>query len=325
MKRRSAGTRRPSRNGYVLIAVLWLTVLLMAVAFEVSRRARLERLATLNIVDDVVLTAALDASVERARSLLSDDRRGRRAGSAFASTGESQIDSWDGISAHPSDTVSFTNAKFTTRMSDVNAKLNINRASAREMLLFLIALGVDSPLAEQLAVAICVRREGPSENCPVVRSDVYGPAQRPALWSAARPFRSVDEIADVVEIAPELWQRVAPLLTVFGSGRINIRTASGPVLMTLPGFSEETVDAVNECLNNGGRLGSLDDLLPRLSFNAREAVLLARPILDQRISFATVEVEVRSRAWTSGGLYGESIADVKRGDGPSTPYVVRLK
>ena len=44
----------------------------------------------------------------------------------------------------------------------LTAKLNINQASAREMLLFLIALGVDSPLAEQLAVAICVSRAHPS-------------------------------------------------------------------------------------------------------------------------------------------------------------------
>ena len=79
MGRRSAGTRRPARNGYVLIAVIWLTVLLMAMAFEVSRRARLERLATLNIVDDVVLTAALDASVERARSLLCETAAGDAA------------------------------------------------------------------------------------------------------------------------------------------------------------------------------------------------------------------------------------------------------
>ncbi|MCC5849296.1 MAG: general secretion pathway protein GspK [Verrucomicrobia bacterium] len=55
----------------------------------------------------------------------------------------------------------------------------------------------------------------------------------------------------------EFWDRpevrvsgIAPLLTVYGDGRINVNTASRGVLMSLPGIREEQVDRLLE-----GRLG----------------------------------------------------------------------
>jgi type II secretory pathway component PulK len=309
----------------VLLAVLWITVLLTAVAFEVSRRARLERLSALNVVDDVVLTAALDASVERARSWLSGRLAGGGVSRLTANNGGSQTDPWGDVDSYSSDTVRLSNVRFVTTVSDVGAKLNINQAGTSEIALFFSALGVEPSQLQQLAATFCNRRGEPAENCPSVSVGEERISLRRPVPSTGHAFKSVDDVADAIEMAPELWQRVEPLLTVFGSGRVNLRTATGPVLMTLPGFSAEVVDAVGEVRGAGGRLNSLDDLLPRLSFHARGALLVARPMLEQRILFETLEVEVRSRAWTAGGLYGESVAAVRRDDRQLSAFVVRLQ
>lgn len=325
MRRHRFAERGAARKGYVLLAVLWLIVLLTSVAFEVSRRARLERLATLNIVDDVVLTAALDASVEHARSWLHALLAAERVGGGSTVAKESHLDPWGDVGSVMSDTVRLVNARFVSTISDVSAKLNINQAGNRDIAQFFSALGVDARLAEQFATMICARRdEHAADSASMAPRDDRVRKQRPP-WSTLRTFKSVDDVADWLELSPQLWQRAAPLLTVVGSGRVNVRTASVPVLMSLPGFSAEVVDAVGEIRDAGGRLNSLDDVLARLSFSAREALLAARPILDQRLSYETVEVEIRSRAWTAGGLYGESVALVHRNDRQLVAYAVRVQ
>jgi uncharacterized protein YerC len=106
---------------------------------------------------------------------------------------------------------------------------------------------------------------------------------------------------------------------------VNLHTASAPVLITLPGFTDEVIDAISELRNSGARLNSFDDLLSRVSFSARAVLTAARPLLDQRLTYETVEVEIRSQAWTDGGLYGESISLVRRGDHDLAPHQVRVR
>jgi hypothetical protein len=302
-----------------------MIVLLTAVAFEVSRRARLERLSALNSIDDVVVTAALDASVEQAREWLNDRLTHGGVADHFVDEHEVQSDSWANLTAFPSDTVRLTNAQFVTEVSDVEARLNINKADTFEIVRFLSALGFNAVEAEGITNAIFFRRDGRFMNASFASRESQSPAQQSLSGPARNELRSVNDLSDVVELTPEFWRRAAPLLTGFGSGRINLRTASGPVLATLPAFSDEVVDAVGDIRDAGGRLTRLEDLLPRLSFSARQALLTARPELEQRISFETTEVEIRSRAWTAGGLYAESVALIRRNDRQLNALVVRLQ
>jgi hypothetical protein len=285
--------------------VLWITVLLTAVTFELTRRARQERLAALNVIDDVVLTAALDASVDRTRSVLNVQLM-RVAARLPGERDNSRSDPWHDVTASSPDTFRLPNVRVVMSMSDVAAKLNINLADTTQIALLLSALGADAAEARRVAMTLCARRDG----------------------RAARAFKSVGEVVDFADggaIPSELWRTLAPLLTVLGSGRVNLRTAPAPILMTLPGFTDEAAQAVYEIRSVGARLAALDDLLPRLSFSARATIMAARPILDQRVSFETVDVEVRSQALTVGGLYGESIALVRRNDRELTAVAVRLQ
>jgi len=322
--------RRIARQGYVLIAVLWLIVLLSAVAFEISRRSRLERLAALNIVDGIVLTAALDASVERARAQLSalsaDQQLESMNRVSSPDAFRSQLDPWRDIESLRTDTVRFAMAKFVTSVTDVAAKLNVNFADSESIGLLLSALGVDEAQSRELAASIIIEREEKRERGSATpnRSE-RGISARP-FWSPSNhAFRTVDDVGDAIAMPRELWRRVAPLLTVFGSGRVNPRTAPPAVLLTLPGFSAEVIDAIREIQETKGRLASLEDVLPRLSFSARKVLTTVRPALEQRLTFETTEVEIYSRAWTEGGLFGASIASVSRTDRQLSPQVMRLQ
>src|SRR5690606_15115489 len=69
--------RSDRRDGFVLIAVLWLLVALAAVTLDVSLRTRTPRLATANLLDQRQARAAAIAGAEYARSRLTAAMLGR--------------------------------------------------------------------------------------------------------------------------------------------------------------------------------------------------------------------------------------------------------
>ena len=65
------------RDGFVLIAALWLLVALGAVGLDVSLRSRSRRLAAANLVDETRARGAAFAGAEYARSRLTSAMLGR--------------------------------------------------------------------------------------------------------------------------------------------------------------------------------------------------------------------------------------------------------
>lgn len=59
----------------------------------------------------------------------------------------------------------------------------------------------------------------------------YYQRQAPPVQIADRPMRSLDELALVRGFTPELIRRIEPHVTVYGSRKINVNTASAEVLM----------------------------------------------------------------------------------------------
>ena len=70
-------------------------------------------------------------------------------------------------------------------------------------------------------------------------------------------------------MTPQLWAAVAPLLTVYGSGKLNMNTADGDVLGAL-GFSAEGIRAIRTYrVGEDGQEGTADDA----SFASANAVV----------------------------------------------------
>ena len=61
--------------------------------------------------------------------------------------------------------------------------------------------------------------------------------------SGLRPFKSINEVLLVEDIKPENFRLFKDMVTIYGSGKINVNTASKEVLLAL-GVDEEAVEAI---------------------------------------------------------------------------------
>lgn len=73
------------------------------------------------------------------------------------------------------------------------------------------------------------------------------------------PFESVEELLLVKGMTPQIYKKVEPYLTVYGSGKVNLNTASAVVLAAL-GLSEVGVSGIMAFrFGQDGELGTPDD------------------------------------------------------------------
>ena len=92
----------------------------------------------------------------------------------------------------------------------------------------------------------------------VERAD-YLRADTRALPSDA-DFTRVDELRDVEAMTAGLFARVAPYLTVRGTGQINLNSAPLTVLSSLPGLGTEAITLILRAQASTRPLRSLDEL-----------------------------------------------------------------
>jgi type II secretory pathway component PulK len=120
----------------------------------------------------------------------------------------------------------------TVGLVDESGKVPLN--TAPEFLLtalFREAAGVPEAIAASYAQRIADWRDADSVagGGATPEATAYGTREQP--WEASnRPFVCVEELAGIPSMAPGHYAAIAPYLTVEGSGRINLNTASEPVL-----------------------------------------------------------------------------------------------
>lgn len=140
------------------------------------------------------------------------------------------------------------------RVSDPGARINVNTASG-EML--------RAVAGDDFATVVLRRR-------------------------ANHPFVHVEQLAHIPGFA-----RVAELVTVEGTGTINITAAAPAVLRALPGITPEAVARIE------GRR-SLDELAAALSHHARAALLDHYADLARLATFAPQQLIVTAEGWIDG-------------------------
>jgi type II secretory pathway component PulK len=313
------------RNGFVLIAALWLIVALSAIALDAALRSQPSRLAAANRLDDARAREAALAGSEYARARLSaamidraEELRAQVARQAASrTTGRrpsvaamlAADDPWREPQGLVPDGMALGAAEFRLDVHDAALALNINTAS-EEMLRNFMAQGlrIDYAQADHLTQAILDWRD--EDELPRINGaerEQYLRAGMPVL-PANRAFASVDELRYVMGMTPALFARMAPWLTVTGSGRINLNAAPEPVLHAVPGFSPAVVAGILR-LREAGRY-------PRnaLELNAMLGDVYRAPSgsdaaeFNRRITFATNEVEIVSE----GRMEGSQVSVVVR-------------
>jgi general secretion pathway protein K len=121
------------------------------------------------------------------------------------------------------------------RVLDESGKIDINVASADLLVPLFVALGLPQEDAQTISSAILDWRDADDLlNLPGGAEDPqYAAAGRP-YGARDNPFQTISELQQVLGMTPELYQKVAPLVTIYsGLARPNPSFAPAPVLAAM--------------------------------------------------------------------------------------------
>lgn len=288
------------RRGFALLASLALMITISAVVLELSATARPRRLAAAGAAERVAATAVATAGAERAHALLKKLEPvspGRLTRDPLA-----RPDPWSpavGLSIGPATLGEYS---YRVEIEDAYARLPLNGASEDQVRRLLIALRVDARRADRLVQAIADWRDRDQfRRLNGAEREDYLRAGRPLLPDDG-PFASVATLRYVAGVDDSLYERVAPYVTVVGDGGVNLNTAPRPVLLAMPGITEEAAARLMSERSAGRRVTDLVRFGEMLSSGARQQLRAATPLLRNIVTLETREVHVVSEAWQTGGV-----------------------
>ena len=287
-------------RGFALLAALALMITISGVVLELSATARPRRLAAAGAAERVAATAVATAGVERAHALLKKLEPvspGRLTRDPLA-----RPDPWSpviGLTIGPATLGGYT---YRVEIEDAYARLPLNGASADQVRRLLTALRVDARRADRVAQAIADWRDRDQlRRLDGAEREDYLRAGRPLLPDDG-PFASVAMLRYVAGVDDALADRMGPYLTVMGDGGVNLNAAPRPVLLALPGFTEEAAAKLLAERSAGRRVTDLVRFGESLSSGARQQLRMAMPMLRNIVTLETREVRVVSEAWQPGGV-----------------------
>ncbi len=211
---------RPVRTtrGAALLLVLWLIAMLTAVVGAFALIARIEYMQGRVLSQGVVADQAARAGLEYAMTRVIDLDQTRQ---------------WlpDGREY----TWPFGEAEVVVTIVDESGKVDINGADLDLMASLMLAVGVERQPARKIAAAIMdwrdpdtlTQAEGGAEDADYSGEELpYG--------AKDAPFETIAELQLVLGMTPELFEKLAPHLTVYsGQGRPSEQYASAEVLQAL--------------------------------------------------------------------------------------------
>lgn len=225
---RRGHTSRSEQSGIAIILALWLTVLLTVLASGFAFSMRSEALAARNAVSLAQARAAADGAVERTAYEMMRPRI------ADAWTDDGQSRRWnDG------------DAAIVVTAVDEAARIDINAAPDALLKSMLMTIGgLDDPTAAALVDAIADWRDPDDLRRP---NGAEAPEYRAANLKyvpANAPFETTGEAARVLGMTQAVFQRIAPIITVYSrQPGVNPATAGRDALLALPNATPDVVDA----------------------------------------------------------------------------------
>jgi len=286
------------RGGFALVAALWLLVALSAVGLEFSLRARARHLAAANTLEAGRAAPAAAAGLADAQALLAGLAR------EPALPGHTDADRWFDPWAQPQvlllDSLKQGDSRVRVTLRDAGAALNLPRATEDELRRLLVALRVDAGAADRLAQAIMDWQDADDlHRARGAERDDYLRAGRAAL-PANRSFDRITDLRYVMGMTPDIYRRLRPCLTLLGTGQVNLNAADQPVLLALPGMTEQAVTVLLRRRTGHRPIRSLEELTNELPTAPRAELQAHLPELSARAAFETREVVAVANAWTDG-------------------------
>lgn len=254
--------RDPGERGVALALVLWLVVLLGAVAATVVTSTRSASNVVLNARARTVAQYAAESGVVAAVALvdqhLATVYTPVRQAAAFPELARELA----GLGE-----IALGSGRFAVSLSNLNARLDLNRADPRA-LVGLFSQFTSSADARALVDALqdwrdadqLVRPEGAEE--PTYRRE----GSRFVPLNA--PLTRLDELRRVRGMTETLALAVEPFVTVNGDESIDLNAAPEPVIAALPGIGPGGARAVLSRRRGGAVFGSVADIVSLLGPSA---------------------------------------------------------
>jgi general secretion pathway protein K len=230
--------RRSRESGSALIAVLWLSLALSAIAFSLATTVRGETERTSTAVDSIRSYYLATGAIERAILYIQ----------------------WGGQYYSPASPVlrlPFPSGETQVEVIPETAKYNLNRATQEDLQRLLFALGASPDRAQETAAAIVDwRRSGPQSPF-----DEYYLSLTPSFRARHASFEEIEELLVVKGMTPDLYYGtydrdpagqlvrrggLDQCVSIYGSSdRFDVNTAHPGVLGSL-GFTPDEVHALVE-------------------------------------------------------------------------------
>ncbi len=222
----AAGAGR--QRGIALVVVLWLVVLLTVIGASHARNMRIETSLAFNHVSTARARALAEAGINRAiMELFVSDTTTR----------------WplDGTARQ----IQLDSGNVNIAILDASGLLDLNKADAAQLEAVLKAAGAEEALSQELTDAILDWRD--KDQLRRLHGAEDNDYRHAGLNWGARDglFASIDELRYVLGMTHELFERLAPYLTIH-SGRANVNLKYAPpwLYSVLTGKEREPADSL---------------------------------------------------------------------------------
>lgn len=162
-------------------------------------------------------------------------------------------------------------------MIDEASKININFADKRSLVrLFQAVFGWDAEGSEGLAIAIIDWRTPGTTTLKGFFSQEYYKNLRYPYEPKGRDFELVEELLLVEGMRKDIFERLRHFVTVYGDGRVNVNTATFPVLYAIGFTSDVAKDIIQKRIGFDDIEGTADDI----TFRSTEDFAAAMSVLS---------------------------------------------
>ncbi|HEV2146395.1 MAG TPA: helix-hairpin-helix domain-containing protein [Longimicrobiaceae bacterium] len=274
--------RRPDRRGFALIAILWVLLLVSALALDFQTVVQGDRRLAVSARADARGRWAARAGLARGVAALDELLASDTATVALGSTRFAVL---------PPLSFELEGVEGVVTVVDARSRVHLNLAGPEELTALFEGIGYSGPDAATLTDQILDWRDadGLRRLRGAERAEYAALGPRPGPGNA--PFLELEELQRVSAVSPAVYQRIAPYLTVAGDGRINLNNASAAALRTLPGIDGVLAEKIVE-MRERAPFQHPFDLLARLPGPLRRPLQEAFPRFTERAAFGPREVEV---------------------------------
>jgi len=269
------------RRGVALLAALWLVVAIATVALQFSMEAKERRTLGIMASERGQQRALALGALAYAQAKLEYAIRVAPSSSNPNIARLAASDPWSNVDSLYTGTVQVDSLPVTIVARDLGEKLNINTATEAELQQFFSFLLSDYALSTQLSQSIMDWRDADSVKRPNgAERDDYIKAGMLAL-PANTLFNDVSDQQNVMGMTPDIYAEALPYLTTRGAGQINLNDAPVPVLRSLPGMTDATLNQILQLRSQGRRISNIGEVFA-------SAARGGRPLPGQLASTAAV-------------------------------------